>query len=69
MDKSESYPQKIIIPLSHVQIDYPLKNAVYAFHAHQVLGAGVFAFDGRMVDAPMLRAAERLLARAGVARP
>lgn len=40
-----------------------------AYHTHQALGAGVFAFDGRMVDAPMLRAAQRLLARAGIAQP
>lgn len=37
-----------------------------AYHAHQAVGAGAFALDGKMVDAPMLRAAERLLARAGV---
>lgn len=30
---------------------------------------GVFAFEGRMVDAPVLRHAEELLRRAGVTRP
>ncbi len=34
-----------------------------AYHQYQASGAGVFALDGKMVDAPMLRAAERVLAR------
>jgi citrate lyase subunit beta-like protein len=37
---------------------------VEAFHAHQASGKGVFALDGNMVDMPMLRAANRVLARA-----
>lgn len=37
-----------------------------AYHTHQAAGTGVFALDGKMVDAPMLRAAQRLLARAGI---
>lgn len=37
-----------------------------AYHAHQDAGTGVFALDGKMVDAPMLRAAERILARAAL---
>ncbi|MDQ3248466.1 MAG: CoA ester lyase [Chloroflexota bacterium] len=36
------------------------------FEAHQTAGAGAFELDGKMVDKPMLRAAQRLLARAGV---
>ncbi len=39
-----------------------------AAHAdHQAAGAGVFVWEGRMVDMPMIRAAERVLARARVA--
>ncbi len=38
-----------------------------AFKAHQAEGTGVFALDGKMVDMPMLRAAERILARARAA--
>jgi citrate lyase beta subunit len=34
---------------------------------HQASGTGVFVLDGRMVDRPMVRAAERLLARARAA--
>ncbi|HRE49003.1 MAG TPA: CoA ester lyase [Aggregatilineales bacterium] len=40
------------------------QRLVDAFHANQEAGAGVFALDGKMVDMPMLRAAERVLARA-----
>lgn len=39
-----------------------------AYHQHQASSAGVFALDGKMVDAPMLRAAERILARAALPR-
>lgn len=35
--------------------------------AHQADGRGVFALDGKMVDMPMVRAAERVLARARAA--
>jgi citrate lyase beta subunit len=38
-----------------------------AFAAHQQSGAGVFAYEGKMIDMPMLRAAENLLARARAA--
>lgn len=41
------------------------RRLVEAYHAHQREGRGAFALDGRMVDAPMIRAAERVLARAG----
>jgi citrate lyase beta subunit len=41
------------------------RRLVEAYAAHQREGRGAFALDGRMVDAPMLRAAERVLARAG----
>jgi citrate lyase beta subunit len=43
------------------------RRIVEAHEAHQAGGAGVFALDGRMVDMPIVRAAERVLARARVA--
>jgi citrate lyase beta subunit len=43
------------------------QRLIEAFHAHQASGAGVFALDDKMVDMPMLRAAERVLARARAA--
>lgn len=45
------------------------QRLVDAYQVHQAAGAGAFALDGKMVDAPMLRAAERLLARAGYQVP
>jgi citrate lyase beta subunit len=38
---------------------------VAAHNAHQQSGTGVFAFEGKMVDMPIIRAAEAILARAG----
>ncbi len=38
---------------------------IAAFEAHQAQGKGAFAHEGKMVDMPMVRAAKRLLARAG----
>jgi citrate lyase beta subunit len=35
-----------------------------AFNAHQSAGTGVFAYHGKMVDMPMIRAAQTVLARA-----
>lgn len=43
------------------------QRLVAAYREHQASGAGAFALDDKMVDAPMLRAAERILARAGLA--
>jgi citrate lyase beta subunit len=40
---------------------------VQAFAAHQAAGAGAFELDGKMVDLPVMRAAERVLARARAA--
>lgn len=40
------------------------RRLVQAFEAHQAAGAGVFQLDGRMVEIPIVRAAERVLARA-----
>lgn len=36
-----------------------------AHEAHQQAGAGVFAYEGRMIDMPMIRAAQAVVARAG----
>ncbi|MFN8481953.1 MAG: CoA ester lyase [Anaerolineae bacterium] len=41
------------------------QRLVDAYAASQAAGAGVFALDGKMVDTPLLRAAQRVLARAG----
>lgn len=40
------------------------RRLVDAFAAQQAAGAGVFELDGKMVDMPMVRAAQRILARA-----
>jgi len=42
-------------------------HVVQAAAAHQQAGQGAFALDGKMVDAPVVRAAERVLARARAA--
>ncbi|MBI5879273.1 MAG: CoA ester lyase [Chloroflexi bacterium] len=38
---------------------------IAAFEANQRAGAGAFAYEGKMVDMPMLRAAQKVIARAG----
>ncbi len=48
------------------QIDYA-QRLVAAHDAYQAHGTGVFVFEGKMVDMPMIRAAEAVLARARVA--
>jgi citrate lyase beta subunit len=40
---------------------------IHAHNEHQAAGEGVFVFDGQMVDMPMVRAAEFVLARARAA--
>jgi citrate lyase subunit beta-like protein len=40
---------------------------VRAFEEHQQAGRGAFAMDGKMIDAPILKAAQRLLNRAQAA--
>ncbi len=43
-------------------------QALIAAHAgHQAGGTGVFAFEGKMIDLPMIRAAEAVIARAQAA--
>ncbi len=43
------------------------RRIVQAAAEHQDLGNGVFALDGKMVDRPIIKAAERVLAQAGAA--
>lgn len=40
------------------------RHIISEHEAHQEEGAGVFAIDGKMVDMPIVRAAQRVLARA-----
>ena len=40
------------------------QRVMEAFTSHQEAGLGAFALDGKMVDAPIVKAAERVLARA-----
>ena len=40
------------------------QRLVAAFEQHQQAGAGAFAYEGKMVDMPVIRLAQRLLARA-----
>jgi citrate lyase subunit beta-like protein len=42
------------------------ETIVRAFRDHQASGSGAFAFEGKMVDMPVVRAAEAVLVRAGV---
>ena len=42
------------------------KKIVEAFKQHQSEGKGAFALDGKMVDMPIVKAAERVLARAQI---
>ena len=43
------------------------RRVVEAAGSHQAAGFGAFALDGKMVDAPVVKAAERVLARAQAA--
>jgi citrate lyase beta subunit len=43
------------------------QRLIVAFAEQQRHGAGAFAFEGKMVDMPLLRAAQRVLRRAGLA--
>jgi citrate lyase beta subunit len=43
------------------------RRIVEAYEAHQARGAGAFALDGKMVDAPVVRQAELVLERARAA--
>lgn len=72
------YSGKLVIHPRHVapvqQVFTPSQAEIDAAHAliaahqqHQAAGEGVFAYQGRMVDRPMIRAAETVLARARAA--
>jgi len=43
------------------------QRLLHAFEQHQQIGKGAFALDGKMIDAPIVRAAERVLAIARAA--
>lgn len=43
------------------------RHLLNAFQAHQEAGRGAFAFEGKMIDAPVIKAAERVLDRARAA--
>jgi len=43
------------------------QRLVEAFQIHQEAGAGAFAFENKMIDMPIVKAAERVLARARAA--
>lgn len=42
------------------------KALLEAFNFHQAAGRGAFAFEGKMVDMPIIRRAQNILVRAGV---
>jgi citrate lyase beta subunit len=43
------------------------KRLINEHHTHQAAGEGVFVLDGKMVDMPMVRAANLVLAKARAA--
>ncbi len=43
------------------------RHLVEAFNAHQARGTGAFALDGRMIDMPVIKAAQNVLERARAA--
>jgi citrate lyase beta subunit len=46
---------------------YQAQRIMQAYNEHQQAGRGAFAMDGKMIDAPILKAAQRVLARAQAA--
>jgi len=44
------------------------RRVMQAFEEHQQAGKGAFALDGKMIDAPIIKAARRVLERARAAR-
>ncbi|MCI0408238.1 MAG: aldolase/citrate lyase family protein, partial [Acidobacteria bacterium] len=69
--KMAIHPKQIpVIQESFTPSDEEIEKArlLVEIHAgHQASGEGVFALDGKMVDWPMIRAAQRLLSRARAA--
>jgi len=51
---------------NEAEIEYA-QSVLRAFEAHQVAGKGAFALDGKMIDAPIIKAALRVLRRAQAA--
>jgi citrate lyase subunit beta-like protein len=43
------------------------QRVIQAFEENQQAGKGAFALDGKMIDAPIIKAAERVIALAGAA--
>lgn len=43
------------------------QQLIVAYEEHQAAGEGVFVFDGKMIDTPLVRAAENVLVRARAA--
>ena len=69
--KQVIHPNQVdIVQHAYTPDDAAITNAqrlVEAFHLHQAAGAGAFAFDGKMIDMPVIKSAERILARARAA--
>ena len=42
------------------------RRLIEAHARQQAAGAGAFAYEGKMVDMPLIRAAEQVIARAGL---
>jgi citrate lyase beta subunit len=40
------------------------RNLIQAFEKHQIEGAGAFAYEGKMIDMPIVRQAQNILASA-----
>lgn len=57
--------QQVFTPTAE-QIDRA-RRLVAEFNAHEAAGEGVFAFEGKMIDMPMIRAARSVLERARAA--
>jgi len=57
--------QQVFTPTAE-QIDRA-RGLVAEFNAHEAAGEGVFAFEGKMIDMPMIRAARSVLERARAA--
>jgi citrate lyase beta subunit len=65
------HPNQVVpVQTSFTPDDEAITNAqslMEAFEAHQKSGRGAFALDGKMVDAPIIKAAQRVLERARAA--
>lgn len=65
--KTAVHPRQLPV-INHAFTPAPAEVAraqalVSAFETHQAQGAGVFVYEGKMVDQPVIAAAQRLLAR------